>query len=42
MGTAVVVILSVVGFPGVIIGLLLVRRKKLWRCMACGYAFERV
>jgi len=42
IGTAVVVILFVLGIPGTIVGLLLVRRKKLWRCRACRYAFERL
>lgn len=42
VGTFVVLALFVFGIPGVIVGLLLVRRKKLWRCGACGYGFERV
>ncbi len=40
VGTLVVVGLLAFGIPGTIVGLLLVRRKSLWRCGACGYAFE--
>jgi hypothetical protein len=41
VGTLVVVGLLAFGIPGTIVGLLLLRRKSLWRCGACGYAFER-
>ena len=41
VGTLVVVALLAFGIPGTIVGLLLVRRRKLWRCLGCGYAFER-
>lgn len=42
LGGFVVLVLFAFGVPGVIVGLLLVRRRKLWRCAACGYGFERV
>lgn len=42
VGGFVVLVLVVFGVPGVIIGLLLVRRRKLWRCPSCGHGFERV
>jgi outer membrane receptor protein involved in Fe transport len=40
VGTIVVIGLLAFGIPGTIVGLLLLRRKSLWRCEACGYAFE--
>jgi hypothetical protein len=40
LGTLAVVGLLVFGIPGAIIGLLLVRGRKLWRCGACGFVFE--
>jgi hypothetical protein len=42
-GVGVFLILLLFGFgvPGTIVGLLLVRKRKLWRCGACGFAFDR-
>jgi hypothetical protein len=42
MGGFVVLVLFAFGVPGVLVGLLLVRRRKLWRCTSCGYGFERM
>ncbi len=41
VGTFFVLVLLAFGIPGVIIGLLLLRRRKVWRCASCGFAFER-
>lgn len=41
IGTFFVLLLFAFGIPGLIIGLLLVRRKKVWRCANCGFTFER-
>ena len=41
VGIVLVLILFGFGVPGAIVGLLLVRRRKLWRCGQCGFAFER-
>ncbi len=36
-----VLILVGFGIPGAIVALLLLRRRKVWRCASCGFAFER-
>ncbi len=41
VGTFFVVVLFAFGIPGIIVGLLLVRRTKVWRCATCGFAFDR-
>lgn len=42
VGTFFVLILLGFGIPGSIIGLLLLRRRKVWHCASCGFAFERI
>jgi hypothetical protein len=42
VGSFVVIVLLAFGIPGVLVGLLLVRRRQVWRCGACGHGFERV
>jgi hypothetical protein len=41
VGVFLILVLFAFGIPGAIVGLLLVRRRKLWRCGSCGFAFER-
>jgi len=41
VGTFFVLVLFGFGIPGSIVGLLLLRRRKVWRCASCGFAFER-
>lgn len=41
VGTFIVLVLFAFGIPGGIVGLILVRKRKVWRCAACGFAFER-
>jgi hypothetical protein len=41
VGTTVIVALCILGVPGTLVGLLLVRRRRVWRCSACGYAWDR-
>jgi hypothetical protein len=41
VGTLFVLVLLAFGVPGSIVGLLLVRRRKVWRCGQCGFAFDR-
>jgi len=41
VGTTVIVALSILGIPGMLLGFLLVRRRKVWRCSGCGYAWDR-
>lgn len=41
VGTVFILILLAFGIPGLIVGLLLLRRRKVWRCVKCGFAFER-
>ncbi len=41
VGTLFIAVLLAFGLPGTIVGLLLVRRRKVWRCESCGFAFER-
>ena len=41
VGTFLILVLLAFGVAGIIVGLLLVRRRKVWRCSACGYAFDR-
>jgi len=41
MGIFLILVLFAFGIPGAVVGLLLVRRRKLWRCGACGFAFDR-
>jgi hypothetical protein len=36
-----IALLVSIGIPGVVGGLLLIRRKKVWRCGGCGYGSER-
>lgn len=40
-GGGIVIILFIVGIPALIIGFLLVLKKKVWRCTNCGYIFAR-
>jgi hypothetical protein len=41
IGAGLVLFLVVVGTVGLVGGLLLVARKNVWCCTACGYAFAR-
>jgi hypothetical protein len=41
IGTFFVLVLLAFGIPGSIVGLLLLRRRKVWRCASCGFAFDR-
>ncbi len=41
VGTVLVLVRLAFGVTGGIVGLLLVRRRKVWRCAACGIAFDR-
>lgn len=41
VGTFFVLVLLAFGIPGSIVGLVLLRRRKVWRCASCGFAFER-
>lgn len=43
VGIAGVAILAVyaVAIPALIVGLLLTRRRSIWRCSSCGYAYDR-
>jgi hypothetical protein len=41
VGTFFVLVLLAFGIPGAIIGLVLLRRRKVWRCESCGFAFDR-
>ena len=37
-----IALLVSIGIPGVVCGLWLIRRKKVWRCGGCGYGPDRV
>jgi hypothetical protein len=41
VGTFFVLVLLAFGIPGTIVGLLLLRRRQVWRCGSCGFAFDR-
>jgi hypothetical protein len=41
IGTFFVLVLLAFGIPGSIVALLLLRRRKVWRCASCGFAFDR-
>jgi hypothetical protein len=41
VGTFFVLVLVGFGIPGSIVGLVLLRRRKVWRCASCGFALER-
>jgi hypothetical protein len=41
VGTVFILVLLAFGIPGLVVGLLLLRRRKVWRCVTCGFAFER-
>lgn len=41
IGGGLFVLFLAVALPGIVIGLLLLLRKKVWRCEACGYFFDR-
>ncbi len=41
LGLFLILVLLAFGIPGAIVGLLLIRRTKLWRCEGCGFAFDR-
>ena len=40
-GGGLVIIMFAIAIPGLIVGFLLILRKKVWRCQACGYIFDR-
>jgi hypothetical protein len=40
-GGGLVIIMFVIAIPGLIIGFVLILRKKVWKCQTCGYIFER-
>lgn len=41
VGVLFILLLLAFGVPGTIVGLLLVRKRTLWRCANCGFAFDR-
>jgi hypothetical protein len=41
VGVVFVLVLLAFGTPGTIVGLVLLRRRKVWCCAGCGFAFER-
>lgn len=41
LGTGGAFLMFLASAPGLIVGLLLVLRRKVWRCGGCGYLFER-
>jgi hypothetical protein len=40
-GGGLVIIMFVIAIPGLIVGFVLILRKKVWRCQMCGYIFDR-
>lgn len=41
VGTAVVVLIYVISIPALIVGFVLILRRKVWKCGGCGYIFDR-
>jgi hypothetical protein len=41
VGMGVVVLIYLFSIPAFVLGLVLILRKKVWRCSNCGYVFER-
>jgi hypothetical protein len=40
-GGGLILVMFIIAIPGLIIGFLLILRKKVWKCQVCGYIFER-